>query len=67
MYYIDLESYCDGCPYFEPKISPPTMYFAEGELFTTVVNENVKCIHSDICKRIAEKVRKSNEIHNQND
>lgn len=49
---LNIEGYCDSCPYFEPDVSCPDILYRGSEIVTVRGNTNIFCEHRHICGRI---------------
>ena len=52
MIHLNIERYCDNCPYFEADVNNPERYYMGSELVTVSGNTNIFCAYRHICGRI---------------
>lgn len=52
---LDIEEYCEDCPYFEAECDTIDRYADQGRIATNTV---VRCRNKDKCLRIEEHIRK---------
>ena len=49
---LNVEKYCDECPYFEPDVINPEIMCCHGKPYGLLGNTNVYCKHKDKCARV---------------
>lgn len=57
MFKLETDDYCEGCPYFEPKVIRKN--FDDGP-YVINIDTTIRCIHRHICRRVADKTKGAN-------
>lgn len=49
---LNVEGYCQSCPYFEPDVSNPDIAYGGDGSMVCMGNTHIFCTHRNICGRL---------------
>lgn len=49
---LNVEKYCDECPYFEPDVINPETLYCDGKPNVSLGDTHIYCTHKNKCARV---------------